>query len=145
MKKADVDAVLREFEDVFREHGFSGSKGDYRLPGGIRLKVRLDRHGWDPDLGWGLLFTAEDTAAADSLGNVPVESRLQVTPATLDKVLDKKALGALYADNPRVRSRLRSGWFAFEHVDRLRAVLRVVLGPALLHVRAWAESIRSAT
>ncbi|MEJ2853427.1 MULTISPECIES: hypothetical protein [unclassified Saccharothrix] len=143
MKKADVDVVLREFEDVFREHGFSGGKGNYKLPGGVRLKVQLDRNGWDPDLGWGLLFTAEDTTAAASDGNIPMEARVQITPSTLDKVLGKKALGALYEDNPRVRSRLRSGWFAFEHADRLRAVLRLVLDPALAHVRAWAESVRS--
>ncbi|GAA0232721.1 hypothetical protein GCM10010492_34360 [Saccharothrix mutabilis subsp. mutabilis] len=143
MKKADVDAVLREFDGVFRENGFTGAKGTYKLPGGVRLKVQLDRNGWDPDLGWGLLFTAEDTAAADEVGNTPMDSRLQVTPQALDKALGKKALGALYEDNPRVRSRLKSGWFAFEHADRLRAVLTLVLGPALAHVRAWAESVRS--
>lgn len=138
MKKADVDAVLAEFDGVFRAHGFTGRRGSYALPGGIRLKVQLDRNGWDPELGWGLLFTAEDTAAADEMGNIPMDSRLQVGPAALDR----KALGALYADNPRVRSRVASGWIPFEHADRLRAVLALVLAPALGRVRDWARSPR---
>lgn len=143
MKKADVDGVLREFDQVFRRNGFTGSRGTYKLAGGFRLKVRLDRHGWDPELGWGLLFDVRDTNAEDELGNVPPDSAIQIGPDTLGKVLGKRALGGLYEDNPVVRSRLKSGWFAFDHADRLRAVLELVLPAALAHAHAWAESVRA--
>lgn len=121
--------MLREFEDVVRDSGFTGSRGNYRTADGVHVKVLLDKFGWDPELGWGFLLDVEDRSRRDEWGNVPPEARFQIQPHSLAK--GRKALGELYADNPVLRSRLKSGWFAFDHAERLRAVLGLVLGPAL--------------
>ncbi|RSM87903.1 hypothetical protein DMH04_09260 [Kibdelosporangium aridum] len=140
MKRADVDEVLREFDEVVRRAGFTGNRGNYRLVNGVHVKVLLDKFGWDPQLGWGFLLDVTDSSKKDDWGKVPPESRMQVIPYTLQKALGRNKLSELYADNPVLRSRLRSGWFAFDHADRLRALLATVLEPALTHVRAWSET-----
>lgn len=139
MKRGDVEEVLREFEDVLRREGLTGSRGDYRLANGVHVKVLLDRFGWDPQLGWGFVLDVADGSRKDEWGNVPPEFRTQITPHTLEKALGRTKLGELYADNPVLRSRLKSGWFAFDHADRLRAVLATVWAPALTYIQAWAE------
>ncbi|MFC0111455.1 hypothetical protein [Kibdelosporangium aridum] len=109
MKRADLDRVLREFEDVVRRAGFTGTRGNYRLANGVHVKVLLDKFGWDSQLGWGFLLDVADTSKKDDWGNVPPEFRMQIIPHTLEKTLGRNKLGALYADNPVLRSRLRSG------------------------------------
>lgn len=141
MKRADFDAVLREFEPRIRDSGFTGTRGTYRLSNGVRFKFVLNKYGWDPDLGWGFLLDVQDTTREDEWGVAPAEARMQIKPHSLEKDIGKKTLMALYAGHPRLRSQLENGWFVFDDVNRLRTVLATVLEPALTHIRSWSEAM----
>ncbi|MFI9811451.1 hypothetical protein [Saccharothrix variisporea] len=145
MKRADFDAVLAEFEHLIREKGFTGSRGTYRLPGGVQFKFVLDKFGWDPQLGWAFLLEVQDNTRKDKWNNVTGEYRFQIGPHTLEKTIGRKTLINLYADNVMLRSRATGIWFVFDDVERLRAVLGLMLEPALAHIRAWAESVQANT
>ncbi|WP_143219118.1 hypothetical protein [Actinokineospora bangkokensis] len=143
MKRADVESVLREYISTFQDAGFTGSRGNYRTAAGLQVKFVLDRWGWDERLGWGFVLHVQDNNHVDELGN-PLEGFLtQIGAHTLTKRLGKKTLGGLYEDNPVLRSQLRNSWFPFDTPARLRAVLDLVLVPALEHARAWFDQVNA--
>lgn len=145
MRRADFDAVLAEFEPVIREHGFTGSKGVYRLPGGVQCRFMLDKFGWDPEMGWGFLLDVQDATRKDKFRRVPDEFHVQFGPSDLMPAVGRAAVVGLYPDNPVLGNRAAGSWFLFDHAERLRAVLGLMLRPALEHVRAWAESVQANT
>ncbi|MEU7527694.1 hypothetical protein AB0A74_18305 [Saccharothrix sp. NPDC042600] len=145
MRRADFDAVLLEFESIIHDNGFTGSKGVYRLPNGVQCTFMLDKFGWDPELGWGFLLDVQDVTRKDKSRHVPDEFHIQVGPHDLVRTLGRDAIVGLYADNDVMGNRAAGSWFLFDHAERLRSVLRLMLRPALTHVRTWAESVHAPT
>jgi len=141
MKRADFDEVLREFDSRIRhhramEHG-KKSRRKYLTREGVSFDFITDKWGWAPDSGWRFLIRVVDTSRLDLWGNAPFGAEFDVRPALVTEIVGKRAIGDLYGDRPELRAEIAGNWYIFDHQDRLRAVLDLILDPALDVIDGW--------
>lgn len=141
MTNQDFYKVAAEFQPEFQKHGLKKSGKSY-VSSTRRYKVtlKLDRNGWDNELGWGFILEATDESVRDEWGNiVGQDARFQVGGRHVSKFLDPKVISDLYAKKPKIQSLLKSNWVGFSNGDHLRSVLQATLPVLLDAYDKWAR------
>ncbi|HVK20009.1 MAG TPA: hypothetical protein VM677_01475 [Actinokineospora sp.] len=142
MKRAQFDDVLREFDEQIMIHPImEGAKrprrGKYLTRERVMIEFVTHRDGWDPEDGWRFLVGITDTNRTDEWGNALDGAYVQYNPARVVDVVGETALMDLYDDWPKDKEDVKYLWFIFDDQERLRAVLNLVLKPALDFIGSW--------
>ncbi len=103
MKAEDFFKVLASHQEDFEKHGFKKkSRGIFISDTNIKMRVFLDKWGWDPETGWGFNVRLEDLSkAVDNLENVHPKDSLDLKPHYLveNQLLTPVLLDKIYSEN----------------------------------------------
>lgn len=130
--------------------GFSKKgKNRYLKDNGLELVVELDRHGWDPEFGWGFHVRTYDMRGVDRSSYDMPKHATEIRPTTLvkEQLISQDDLRALYAQyldsHPSLYGQVERSWFAFYDEEHLDQVLKRLLPLVATSVSSWFRSLSS--
>ncbi|HVK20011.1 MAG TPA: hypothetical protein VM677_01490 [Actinokineospora sp.] len=141
MKRADFDGVLREFDSQIRRHPTmeqgKKAKRKYVTREGVQFDFITDKWGWDSESGWKFIIRVVDTNQLDQWGYAPFEAGFDVLTSMVADIVGEASIASIYDDRPELGKETQAYWFAFDTQDRLRALLILILDPALDVIGTW--------